>query len=127
MQHDYTEHEIRCAIEATHGHITNAARRLGMARGNFIAHAARKGVNASAVRTQIRSRMFAAAPVMPAPVQESGDQLPSARSVVSDALVDLSCAAMEILRIQSELEDANRIIASLTASLEAVGAHLEAA
>jgi hypothetical protein len=34
---------------------------------------------------------------------------------------------MEIYRLQGELEEANRIIASLTASLQAVGAHLERA
>jgi hypothetical protein len=126
---EITEHEIRGAMEATHGNVTHAAARLGISRVNFIGHAARKGINVSVLRNHLRAQMFAARPVMAAPAttQESGDRLPSARSVVSDTLVDLSCAAMEIYRLQGELEEANRIIASLTASLEAVGAHLEAA
>jgi hypothetical protein len=125
---EFTEHEIRGAMEATHGNVTHAAARLGTSRVNFIGHAARKGINVSVLRNHLRAQMFAARPALAAePVRESGDRLPSARSVVSDTLVDLSCAAMEIYRLQGELEEANRIIASLTASLEAVGAHLEAA
>jgi hypothetical protein len=124
---EFTEHEIRGAMEATHGNVTHAAARLNTSRVNFIGHAARKGINVSVLRNQLRAQMFEAKPVLAEPVRERGDQLPSARAVVAEALVDVSCAAMEIIRLQNELDDANRIIASLTASLQAVGAHLERA
>jgi hypothetical protein len=124
---EITEHEIRGAMEATHGNVTHAAARLGISRVNFIGHAARKGINVSVLRNHLRAQLFATRPPMPAPVQEHGDQLPSARAVVADAIVDLASMGVALHNLQAELEQERRINAVLVAKLQAIGAHMERA
>jgi hypothetical protein len=48
-----------------------------------------------------------------------GDALPSTGPVLAAALVDMASMGMEVLRLQAELEQSNRIIAILTRELKA--------
>jgi hypothetical protein len=123
---EFTEHEIRAALEATQGNVTLAARRLDISRPNYIGHATRKGIDLSALRNQIRARLF---PVSPQPIAaaDSGDRLPSARSLVAESIVDVASMGMAIHDLEAALEHERRINASLVATIEAIGAHMECA
>jgi hypothetical protein len=138
LTHRLSADEVRHAMAITHGSCTLAAARFGMSRQGFYTQARRMGIDMGELRRELRAKlgdrlhaeMVADQPQWPtmredAPV--SGDALPSARPVLASALVDMASMGLEVLRLQTELEQSNRIIASLTASLQAVGAHLEAA
>jgi len=70
-----------------------------------------------ALRDEARTRVVAA--------PTNGDAIPSARPVLADALVDLAAMGMEVIELQAAREQDQRIIQSLIASLQAVGAQIE--
>jgi hypothetical protein len=134
--------EIRAVMERTHGNVCHAAELLGISQNNLRAHAKREGLNIPSLRRQLRSRMFSgavdapSAPVeTPAPSGEPQADGPAQlvrghiRLTLADYALLQSRAAMwaEAERLQTELDRANLIIASLLAKLEAIGAHMERA
>ncbi len=104
--------EIVAAMTATQGNVARAADRLCVTTSNLRGHAYRRGVDLTALRQQCRAMDVPSAP-------DTGDALPSTYPVLAAALVDMAAMGVAMQETQAELEQRDRIIATLTRELEA--------
>jgi hypothetical protein len=108
-------HPALAALVEHRGNAKAVAAELGMKVETVWQVARRAGMSVKALQY---GRAIPEAPATVG-VAGGGDALPSSQPVLAAARVDMASMGMEVLRLQAELDQSNRIIAILTRELEA--------